>query len=157
MNKVTKILAVAGLIMISGCATNPPEHNYHHHHGRPNMHDMDKPPMIGGDKDKHGCLPAAGYTWSGIKNKCIRVWEDGIRLDEKNNTSSAQFSAFLVFPDNSTDKVEVYLPGKEPVIINATSDYTWEGSNMKITRYRLGHELKADGKVYFHNDLMDKK
>lgn len=32
--------------------------------------------IIGGDKDEHGCLIAAGYSWCGEKQKCIRVWEE---------------------------------------------------------------------------------
>jgi len=33
--------------------------------------------LIGGDKDEHGCLIAAGYSWCQIKQKCLRVWEEG--------------------------------------------------------------------------------
>jgi len=28
------------------------------------------------DKDKHGCIWSAWYSWSQTKNKCIRVWEE---------------------------------------------------------------------------------
>jgi hypothetical protein len=31
---------------------------------------------IGGDKDDHGCLVAAGYRWCADKNKCLRAWEE---------------------------------------------------------------------------------
>ncbi len=34
------------------------------------------PKLIGGDRDSHGCLLAAGYSWCGAKNKCLRVWEE---------------------------------------------------------------------------------
>jgi hypothetical protein len=34
------------------------------------------PKLIGGDKDKHGCLTGAGYSWCEVKNKCLRVWEE---------------------------------------------------------------------------------
>lgn len=33
-------------------------------------------PLIGGDKDKHGCLGSAGYSWCETKNKCLRIWEE---------------------------------------------------------------------------------
>lgn len=32
---------------------------------------------IGGDKDEHGCLIAAGYSWCDAKQKCLRIWEEG--------------------------------------------------------------------------------
>jgi len=32
---------------------------------------------IGGEKDEHGCLIAAGYSWCETKQKCLRAWEEG--------------------------------------------------------------------------------
>jgi len=32
--------------------------------------------IVGGDKDIHGCLGPAGYSWCEAKNKCLRVWEE---------------------------------------------------------------------------------
>ena len=31
----------------------------------------------GGEKDEHGCLLMAGYSWCEAKQKCLRVWEEG--------------------------------------------------------------------------------
>lgn len=31
--------------------------------------------VVGGDKDKHGCIASAGYTWSEVQKDCIRLWE----------------------------------------------------------------------------------
>jgi len=33
-------------------------------------------PIVGGDKDVHGCIGSAGYSWCAVKNKCLRVWEE---------------------------------------------------------------------------------
>ncbi|VVB75101.1 Uncharacterised protein [uncultured archaeon] len=33
-------------------------------------------PIVGGDKDTHGCIPSAGYSWCETKQKCLRVWEE---------------------------------------------------------------------------------
>ena len=32
--------------------------------------------LIGGDKDEHGCIGSAGYTWCEPKKKCLREWEE---------------------------------------------------------------------------------
>lgn len=32
--------------------------------------------IVGGDKDEHGCIGSAGYTWCEPKEKCLRVWEE---------------------------------------------------------------------------------
>lgn len=60
--------------------------------------------MVGNDKDEHGCLASAGYTWSEVQQDCIRLFESGKRLEGVDGTSSA----FLVFsPDSS--KVELFF------------------------------------------------
>lgn len=32
-------------------------------------------PMPGSDRDAHGCIPSAGYSWCAKTNKCERSWE----------------------------------------------------------------------------------
>ncbi len=32
--------------------------------------------MVGGDRDEHGCIPSAGYTWCEEKQKCLRTFEE---------------------------------------------------------------------------------
>jgi len=33
-------------------------------------------PMPGSDRDEHGCIPSAGYSWCEAKQKCYRPWEE---------------------------------------------------------------------------------
>lgn len=33
-------------------------------------------PMPGSDRDAHGCIGSAGYTWCDAKQKCLRTWEE---------------------------------------------------------------------------------
>lgn len=37
-------------------------------------------PVVGGDRDEHGCIPSAGYSWCGAKNKCLRTWEESCNV-----------------------------------------------------------------------------
>ena len=32
--------------------------------------------VLGGDRDEHGCIPSAGYSWDAEKQKCVRPWEE---------------------------------------------------------------------------------
>jgi len=32
--------------------------------------------IVGGDKDEHGCIGSAGYSWCDAKQKCLRTWEE---------------------------------------------------------------------------------
>lgn len=63
------------------------------HQGECNEDETDNQ-IIGGDKDEHGCLIAAGYSWCQAKQKCLRIWEEDIEGIEKvENPSSTQTSS----------------------------------------------------------------
>lgn len=32
-------------------------------------------PLVGGDRDSHGCIPSAGYRWCAKTAQCERPWE----------------------------------------------------------------------------------
>lgn len=34
------------------------------------------PGNVGGDRDRHGCIGSAGYSWCEAKKKCLRGWEE---------------------------------------------------------------------------------
>lgn len=38
-------------------------------------------PMVGGDRDEHGCIGSAGYMWCAPKEKCLRIWEEQCYAD----------------------------------------------------------------------------
>jgi hypothetical protein len=40
----------------------------------------DRGVVVGGDRDSHGCILSAGYTWCEVKNKCLRSWEEGCEV-----------------------------------------------------------------------------
>ncbi len=33
--------------------------------------------VIGGDRDKNGCLIPAGYSWNESEKECVKEWETG--------------------------------------------------------------------------------
>ena len=37
-------------------------------------------PLVGGDRDEHGCIGSAGYVWCEVQKDCIRLFEKGIRI-----------------------------------------------------------------------------
>lgn len=32
--------------------------------------------LVGNNKDEHGCIGSAGYSWCELKQKCLRTWEE---------------------------------------------------------------------------------
>ncbi len=72
---------------------------------------------VGGDKDEHGCLTAAGETWSEIKQRCVRLFDIGVRLNPVEvNEQEAVLSAFVLFNDDKS-KAELFLPKENGSII----------------------------------------
>jgi hypothetical protein len=37
----------------------------------------ENPPLVGGDRDEHGCIGSAGYVWDEARQDCVRPWEVG--------------------------------------------------------------------------------
>nr|WP_302829607.1 hypothetical protein [uncultured Bacteroides sp.] len=67
--------------------------------------EVEKTAMVGNDKDEHGCIASAGYTWCEVQKDCIRLWEKGIRMT---SVTDAQNILFLVFSPDST-QVELFF------------------------------------------------
>ena len=56
-------------------------------------------PAIGGERDAHGCLPAAGQSWSAVKQQCVQPFNvANIRLEEKQG--SATFGIDVILSDD---------------------------------------------------------
>lgn len=70
-------------------------------------------PMVGGEKDEHGCIAAAGYTWSELLQTCVQVFEAGTRLNPVEvKPGEAVISAFVITKDGA-DEVEIFTPSDE--------------------------------------------
>ena len=71
MNKIYFPIIILSLVTLSGCTpftttnTNPPT-----------LAPSPTPHLVGGDKDAHGCIGSAGYSWCEPKQKCLRTWEE---------------------------------------------------------------------------------
>ncbi len=103
--------------------------------------------MTGNDRDEHGCIGSAGYLWSQALERCIRPFEDGIKLlpTEKQEGQSAVYAAFAVFPADSLH-AELFLPKEGNVVLDRrklpSGGYAWNQEDDDT--YNLRHD--ADGK-----------
>lgn len=66
--------------------------------------------LVGNDRDEHGCIGSAGYSWSEVLQDCIRIWESGTRLKPVEGDST--LIAYIVFNADSS-KVELFYPGQK--------------------------------------------
>ena len=54
--------------------------------------------LVGGDKDKHGCIPTAGYTWCEAKQTCLRIWEEPCQITNFDECVAAGYPAMESHP-----------------------------------------------------------
>lgn len=111
----------------------------------------DKNVVLGTDKDAHGCVASAGYKWSKLKEECVRVFEEGYRLNsiEELKGESMTKSAFVLFEENG-DRAELFLPD-EPDAVMLTREK--EGSPYKGGKWSLElqkkYSLKKNGQLLY--------
>jgi hypothetical protein len=60
--------------------------------------------LLGGDRDEHGCIGSAGYSWCEARQKCLRPWEEQCVSTEP--------------ADPTTEPVET----REPATVETTAD-----------------------------------
>ena len=84
---------------------------------------------VEGEQDAHGCIPSAGYTWSHLKQDCLRIFEEGYRLNPIDTLSEDKVvlgSAFILYNEDKT-KVELFISSeKEGVVLEKKDKNTFE-------------------------------
>ncbi|MBS1577088.1 MAG: hypothetical protein JST09_17455 [Bacteroidetes bacterium] len=88
---------------------------------------------VGGDKDEHGCLTAAGETWSQLKQSCIQIFNVGQRLNPiETKEGEAVISAFVLFNDDKSE-AELFLPNTQSnTILKTTDNQNYESGEYKF-------------------------
>ena len=101
-------------------------------------------PVIGGGTNEHGCLVAAGQSFSKIKNGCVQVFDvANVRLDDPDNATLAIYGIF------SADKsrVEIFwasLPQSE--ILSKVKGGCYVSKDGKISLLKSGKGYKIHRK-----------
>lgn len=108
-----------------------------------------KKQMPGSDRDAHGCIPSAGYTWSAIKKECIQTFNQDLKLEELNPKRSYTSEVAVIF-SNDKKKAEVYMPERKGGLIlnyNAKTK-TWSNGNVVLS-HKDRYEIRQGKTVTF--------
>ncbi|HVI46058.1 MAG TPA: hypothetical protein VM802_14375 [Chitinophaga sp.] len=107
---------------------------------------------LGSDRDKHGCIGSAGYTYSVIKKDCIRTFEQKVQLNEIHPKGSSTSRAAVIFSDDNK-MAEVFAPGiKSSVVLVRTGQqgkYKWKKGALQLEQNGQGYTLKKNNKAIF--------
>ncbi|MCS3870408.1 hypothetical protein J3D55_003324 [Chryseobacterium ginsenosidimutans] len=116
-----------------------------------------KAPVVGGDKDVHGCKGSAGYTYSQIKNDCVRVFEQKIKLNEVSSEKGYTTMTAVIF-SKDMKKAEIFIPdgaAKSIILTRQGKGKLWKsGSHIKesyvLTPYKkTRYQIKKDDVVIY--------
>ena len=109
-------------------------------------------PMVGDDRDEHGCIGSAGFTWSALRGECIQVFEVGTRLNPvEEKEEVAVISAFVVTKDGDNSQVELFLTNEnQNQILKQEKDGTYK--NGKYVYTPKTQELSIDSKVAYKGE-----
>ncbi|WP_323996539.1 hypothetical protein [Aeromonas hydrophila] len=108
--------------------------------------------LVGSDRDSHGCIDSAGYQWSALTKQCVRLFEQGIRL---NPTDAGQTSSAFVLFNADQSQAELTLPSGEQHLLTrqgTEGNWSWQGSGYTLFPWK-GYVLKAGEQTLFHGDV----
>ena len=107
--------------------------------------------ITGADRDKHGCIGSAGYTYSILKKDCIRVFEQKIKLQEVDSAKNYNAIAAVIFSKDSK-KAELFIASyKESQILVRTGkkgNYVWKKNDLELSNHN-GYRLKKAKKLIY--------
>jgi hypothetical protein len=105
--------------------------------------------IVGNDADEHGCKSSAGYTWSIMKNDCIRLWETGIQLKPIENKESYTSIATVVLNNDST-KAELFIATEKiSVLLDKQNGAFLRGNGYVFLKVNEKWILKKDNKSIY--------
>lgn len=109
--------------------------------------------VVGADKDEHGCLSSAGYTWSKINKECVRVF-GGIQLlpIDKQNTDDETLCVYVLF-DDSGNKAELFMPNQDDSIVleRKSKNNPWKNDSYELIS-KQGYVLLKNGTEIYKGD-----
>lgn len=120
----------ASIFVLGACSTNKKINN------QDGRNDEKTATIVGADRDEHGCIGSAGYTWSEALQTCIRLWEDAVRLSPSDGSNPSSYEgaddAFIVFSADSA-KVELITgPDNRRQLLDrrpTSNGYVWNAAD----------------------------
>lgn len=109
---------------------------------------------VGAEKEDHGCLSAAGQTWSNLKKDCIQVFDIGFRLNPVAPKAGETVISAFVLMDEDQSQLELFLPEMEhprSVILKKTAGKQYKNEAYEYDAEKS--ELYINGKLVYKGDV----
>ncbi|WP_437922240.1 hypothetical protein [Sphingobacterium sp. LRF_L2] len=106
-------------------------------------------PEIGKNKDENGCLVSAGYTWSKVKEECVRPWEGTISMNVTDTSSNFETAAFVLI-DSTKNRAELFLKEEpESILLDSVSPYLYASNHYKLRQEDHCWSLTHGGEMLY--------
>lgn len=107
--------------------------------------------LVGGDKDVHGCIGPAGYTWCEAKQKCLRQWEESCQIlgDVYPLFSNLKWSEAVakstISGDMTVNGYEIKATSKINNNVEASNFFKYYDQKLKLLGWSVNNKVAADG------------
>jgi len=113
--------------------------------------------IVGNDRDEHGCIGSAGYVWSDVLFRCVRLFEEGVRFlptgklaQQQNSTENdVILLGFVIFEQPDSMNAELFFPHLPTKIIchktsSSPDEQVWISGNYSVhklsnSKYYITH------------------
>ncbi len=129
-----------GILLLVSTACNP---------NLSKVSDENRVSAPGSARDEHNCLSSGGYSWSVVKNDCIRFWEVGIELTNALNPNAG--SVGYLITSSESDSIELILPQPTGSTLLHKTDGNWVDSKK---RYLLSQTNDGIYQLYDHRGTL---
>jgi len=117
------------------------------------MKNAGNPRAVGADRDEHGCIGSAGYTFSTLKNECVRLWEEGFSLLPVGQEDYSLAAHGMMSEDHR--QIELFVPGEKASVLLTRDGQEWKSEH---TPWRLvrhpGKLMEQELWELFENDTL---
>ncbi|MEZ0485262.1 hypothetical protein [Fibrella aquatica] len=113
---------------------------------------------VSSDTEQRGCKGGAGYRWSALQKKCVRLADAGIRLESQGGDRSTV--AYVLFATSGKDgRAEVFLPGDKVGRLlpemHGENDGSWTLDTLTLHQWKSIYTLAgAKGRVLYEGQLI---
>jgi hypothetical protein len=132
MKKLLILTLILSLSSLSACSLNK-NNGVEEKSGQ-----INQPNIVGADRDEHGCIASAGYSWCEIKQKCLRIWEEkceegGLEVNE--SVSSEKLGIKVSYYSSTENKT-----GSK---VEDNRIYFYMNGSVNVSDYKSGQYLEG--------------
>lgn len=148
LSRTTTLLLAALMLPLSACSTDSSITTLPLEPGLP--------VAVGSDRDAHGCIGSAGFSWSEVLGECVQPFNVGKHLlpIEKPNDGSAVFATYVIFSkDGNRAEVSSIDKRLNGILTRAEGQKVWKRDGVVLSENAGLLEIRFDGQLLLREEV----